>query len=597
MSRAPFDRHGGFAARALHLIRKPAALGVIFWALVVGLAYAADCVMQGQIEGTAPYGGFGYSIGKLRDINVDGVSEIIVGAPGLPGSPFPQPGAVFVYSGANGMLLHELHGVVPDDRFGIAVAGLGDLSGDGIGEFMVGCRHCDATSDVPADFATGRAYIYSGADGSLFREVSPGPSQIPGAMYGHSLAVGADLDGDGMPDYAIGAPGDVDAVGMRTGAVYVYSGRTGDLLYSKTGEADGDQFGSALGFDHIYPIDAATDVRYLAVGAPGADVLMPPLPMLNDAGAVYVWSGPTGDFYDRYFVPTATAQFEGFGSSLAPVGDADTDGRVDFIVGAPNAEVAAGFRAGSVYVLSGAPPGHILSRRDGIFPEERFGRSVGPIGDVTGDSVSDIWVGAPDVIGQPGTGPGRVEIYMGGQPNGGLLCQPTGLMPGEGFGHAMADLGDLNGDGLHEFMVGVPAASFGPIGPTGAVRFYSVIPGPPVGAPVVRDVSDSSSEMTVTWDRLSPDCAGFDFAIYRGIIDRTGDGMTDPLPLTCSTGGLPTYTFPIQDMPGAQYFIVTALTDEQGPYGRVNPGPPNRQPSRQPCRVFLSNAQCGVPVP
>ena len=112
-------------------------------------------------------------------------------------------------------------------RFGIDAAGVPDVDGDGITDFLIGSDDEEGLTGLPG---VGRAFVYSGADGLLLHEIH-GPSGAATGFFGHTVAGISDLDGDGRGELAIGAIGEDDAGHLDAGRVYVFSGATGTLLY------------------------------------------------------------------------------------------------------------------------------------------------------------------------------------------------------------------------------------------------------------------------------------------------------------------------------------------------------------------------------
>lgn len=156
---------------------------------------------------------------------------------------------------------------------------------------------------------------------------------------GFSVSGAGDVNNDGFDDLIVGAHSG-EACGSRTGRAYVYSGQSGVLLYTFTGEAAGDIFGLSVSGAGDVNKDAFDD---LIVGAYG----------INDDGSyvgrAYVFSGQNGD---TIYVFTGEASHDFFGGSIASAGDVDNDGFDDLIVGG-YLITAAGFNAGWAYVYSG----------------------------------------------------------------------------------------------------------------------------------------------------------------------------------------------------------------------------------------------------
>ncbi len=157
----------------------------------------------------------------LGDVDGDGADDYAVGAPDTAGLGI---GMVEVFSGAGGGLLHFFSGASIHHVFGAALAGVGDVDGDGAGDLLVG-----APGEQVAPYTTGAAYLYSGASGALLRhQTSPGTGQV---MFGKSLAGAGDYDGDGVSDLAVmHSHSWVGGAIKNVGTVYVFSGATGAEL-------------------------------------------------------------------------------------------------------------------------------------------------------------------------------------------------------------------------------------------------------------------------------------------------------------------------------------------------------------------------------
>ena len=107
---------------------------------------------------------FGAAVASGGDLNADGHDDILVGAPGA----FGSKGRVYVYCGSTSNLLSTLEGEAIGDRFGASIAMIGDVTGDGVADFMVGAPHYSSG----AAQHVGRAYVYSGATGDLLLTVT-----------------------------------------------------------------------------------------------------------------------------------------------------------------------------------------------------------------------------------------------------------------------------------------------------------------------------------------------------------------------------------------------------------------------------------------
>ena len=157
--------------------------------------------------------------------------------------------------------------------------------------------------------------------------------QAASDYLGNSVSGAGDVDNDGYDDVIVGAYGN-DAGGSGAGRAYVYSGQTGDIIWTFTGEADNDHFGHSVSGAGDVNNDGYDD---LIVGAPNCGV---------ERGRAYVYSGLTGGLLWTF---TGEAAENYFGHAVSGAGDIDSDGYDDVIVGAYGND-DGGWLAGEAYV-------------------------------------------------------------------------------------------------------------------------------------------------------------------------------------------------------------------------------------------------------
>jgi hypothetical protein len=211
--------------------------------------------------------GFGGSVAGPGDIDGDGCPDVLVGAPFTNYDGYTR-GSVFLFSGRTGGVLRQIDGTAPHGQLG-TVARLGDIDHDGTPDFLVG-----APTDPAGGPNSGSVWIFSGRDSAVLR-VLRGNS---GEAFGSFLADAADVNGDGFPDIAVGAPLAV-SWGAQVGAVRVYSGRDGALLSEVYGQQP---------FDYVGPCAFAGDLNGdgigdLVAGIPGGNGVV------VDSGTVSVY--------------------------------------------------------------------------------------------------------------------------------------------------------------------------------------------------------------------------------------------------------------------------------------------------------------------
>ena len=252
----------------------------------------------------------------------------------------------------------------------------------------------------------------------------------PNQRLGSVVAAVPDADGDGVEDLLLASPF-LAYAGFQSGAVDLYSGASGAVLLTVGGDAPGDHAGwSAVGLPDLDG-DGRGD---FAVGAIDADT------GVSGAGRVRVHSGAGGALLFQW---SGNAPFDGLGGSLAAAGDVDGDGVCDLLLGAWRANG----QQGRVEVRSGAS-GALIRQHVGNGPEDRLGHALCGLGDLDGDGFDDYALGAT----QQGVGPGYVRVVSG--VNGALIHGLGGATSDESFGAALCSLGDVDGDGVGDLAVG-----------------------------------------------------------------------------------------------------------------------------------------------
>lgn len=240
---APNAEPGGFSSSGSAYVYSGATGGLLY-----------------QFNGIADSMFFGYPAVGVGDVDADGRPDFIVGAIGASPSGLTDAGSVYVYSGVNGSLIYQKDGSAPGDQFGYSVDGVGDLDGDSKSDFMVGAPFADPNEVNLA----GSVFVYSGATGGLLFQKN---GAAVDDHLGWRVAGSGDIEGDGKPDFMIGAPL-AHSGGFRwAGSAFIYSGATGDLLFRKVGSA-GDYMGNSVAGTGDVNGDGRSD---FIIGAPFAD--------------------------------------------------------------------------------------------------------------------------------------------------------------------------------------------------------------------------------------------------------------------------------------------------------------------------------------
>jgi len=485
----------------MKVFRPSWALAALFSTLVPALpaAQLGHVVKAQKISETAGgFGGsldeqdqFGRAIVNLGDLNGDGVSDLLVGSHTDDDGPTagPDRGSVWIlFLAANGFVtsqtkISEGHGgfagwLDPGDQFGRAACKLGDLDGDGVTEVAISANYDD-------DGGTNKGAVYVlflRTDGTVkgVKKIS----QLSGGLgvtldihdeFSRSLTPLGDLDGDGVPDLLAGAPGDDDG-GFQIGAAYV--------LFLK---ADGT-------VKNRHKICKLTDGVHLKPG-------------------------------------------DWFGFSGTNLGDLDGDGRREVAVGSV-LDDDGGFNQGSVWILSLNADGTVyreleLSELTAGLPLDdidQFGTSVANIGDLDGDGVVDLAVGA--VKDDDGGQPGDVDADVGAvyvlylRTDGTVKAWskvsdllgdfPYALDVGDWFGSAVARLGGASGDGLFNFAAGARYDNDGG-GNNGAIYLIQLNDGTAPYVEFTADVTRGLAPLSVSFtDQTGGEVTGWVWTFNDG---------------------------------------------------------------------------------
>ena len=273
----------------------------------------------------------GDALDGAGDLGGDGTPDVVVGSwlwQPNPGTSPHQVGIVRVYSGKTGAKICELPGQNSGDRFGWSVASIGDLDSDGTPELVIGAPQRD-NKQLGAD--VGRVFVYSGKTMQKLYHVNGVGADDE---LGYAVAGVGELDGDGLDDFAAGAP-QLDIAFPAPGCVRVYSGADGALIHHLVTP----DFASETGRSVCGPGDMNGDgTPDIAVGSPGFDQ--------GTQDWVDVFSGADGSPI------LSLVSLQDFGHALAPIGDVNSDGLSDLAIGA---RWLGGQRQGAAYVWAGGP--------------------------------------------------------------------------------------------------------------------------------------------------------------------------------------------------------------------------------------------------
>ena len=387
---------------------------------------------------------FGWSVAAI-DVNQDGYSDLVVGAPSRSGT-----GKAYCFHGSFNGPLPAAWETTGDNAvgafFGTSVAAAGDVNQDGFGDVIVGAP-AESFMDGPSN-SPGKAFVYHGGNSGLSASpawTSTGEDQ-PGAGFGWSVASAGDVNGDGHSDVLVGANlFDMDY--NDTGRAYLYLGGAGGLSSTAAWADSGDaQAGAQYGWSVASAGDVNSDTYFeVAIGAPGHDSPN------SGAGRVYVYQGgnPISGLHPAYWWVDkgSGAAMSQFGFSVAGAGDVNDDGYADLLVGAPGDNTAAQ-GAGRAYLYHGSPSGPLSPAAFEDAGDEElgagFGGCVAAAGDVNDDGAADFAIGAYAADGGE-TDSGKAFLYLGTPGAGPGVCEPLGTPCDDEQDCTHSDACDANG--------------------------------------------------------------------------------------------------------------------------------------------------------
>jgi len=324
---------------------------------------------------------------------------------------------IFNSSGTDSLIFYGEGG-----HFGTSVSSAGDVNGDSYSDIIVG---------APGDRGI---YLYFGGD-TMDNIVD---LKIRGETwderFGVAVSTAGDVNGDGFSDIIIGKEG----LSSITGSAYIYFGGVNiDSISDLTlnSELNNSYFGTA--------VSTAGDVN----GDGYSDVIVGAFRYINNTGRAYIFYG--GENMDNIadVILTGDIPESFFGCSVKTAGDINGDGFSDVLVGAWG---YSGYK-GRAYVFYGSSSMDSIADvvMTGVAVNDAFGISVSTAGDLNKDGYSDVIIGSSGYNGYVG----RAYVYLGGV----IMNNIEDIIYsgfGKNFGISVSVVGDINGDGFSDVIVG-----------------------------------------------------------------------------------------------------------------------------------------------
>ncbi|MEH2387720.1 MAG: hypothetical protein V7K14_18465 [Nostoc sp.] len=464
------------------------------------------------INGINAYEFSGSSVSSAGDINGDGIADLIIGADNASpnGDSSGQSYVVFgsksgfgaqvnlsTLNGTNGFVIN---GIKAFDRSGFSVSSAGDINGDGIDDLIIGTDIEGSDGELSQQgyvvFGSKSGFgaqfnlsTLNGTNGFAINSIKAGDFSM------NSVSSAGDINGDGIADLIIGAEIEGSFGELSEQGYVVFGSKSGfgaQFNLSTLNGTNGFAINTINSFDDSgVSVSSAGDIN----GDGIADLIIRSSDIEGPNGGLseqgYVVFGSKSGFGAQFNVSTlngtngfaintiSSNEYNLLGFSVSSAGDINSDGIADLIIGAYSAS-PNGDRSGQSYVVFGSKGGFDASVNvstlngtngfaiNGINVNDCSGSSVSNAGDINGDGIADLIIGAPNASPN-GAYSGQSYVVFGSKSGFGAQLNLSTLNGTNGFainginandesGYSVSSAGDINGDGFDDLIIGAPDA-------------------------------------------------------------------------------------------------------------------------------------------
>ncbi|CAD5914817.1 RHS repeat-associated core domain-containing protein [Planktothrix agardhii] len=451
----------------------------------------------------------GSSLSNIGDFNGDTIDDFIVG--GFAADPnninatgesyvvfgtnqgFPANFDLSTLNGTNGFIIE---GFEAESFSGGAVSSAGDINGDGLKDLIIGAFASDSNSLNNS----GRTYVILGskqAFSSRFNLANLNGnngfvinSNQPLDYSGLAVSSAGDFNNDGLDDLAVAAPAGINTF---LGKVYLVYGRNNS--FPPAFDPSDLQWDDGIVINHNNGLAGTTvsnagdingdQIDDLIIGAEQGSLEGNP-----KGGETYVLFGKDGGYQKGFSLSRLdgtngfTIKGDGYSvSSVSGAGDINADGLEDMIIGVSQSPGNNQTNAGKAYVVFGTQAGFTQQLDlftlngnngfviNGVEPDELLGGSVKGAGDINGDKIDDIIIGASGATANGIKSAGKTYVVFGSNKGFPASLNSSDLNGEKGFflngtaenelsGIAVSSAGDINKDSVNDILIGAPGSLF-----------------------------------------------------------------------------------------------------------------------------------------